>query len=541
MRLFELLKRETRGLRRDIFVAAGLSGLANAGVLAVINASAQSVSSQTLNARYLAIFAVVMAIYILCLRFTFTHTNRIFEDVAHQIRVRVAGKIRQNELSVIEAVGRNEIFNGVTQETRAIADAAGVLTAAFQALVLVFFASLYIAVLSLPAFVVTVGMIAAGLAFYLRRDQETKRGLHEATAREIEFLDTVGHALDGFKEASLKARRAADLFDALERISKALKDVRIRTMDVYNANYIFSQSFFYVLIAAVVFLLPSLISTYSEVVIEVTTAILFVIGPLSLVVGAIPPFAKANNAAENLDRLETALDDLHAAAAAAAGARPPRTSFEEIRLDRVEFAYRHDGQVPFAIGPITTTIRRGEILFIVGGNGSGKSTFLKVLTALYRPARGRLLVDGTVVEGNEVQPYRELFTAIFSDFHLFDRLYGLLGTDPEHVRGLLAEMQLDTKVDFVDDRFTSLDLSTGQRKRLALVVCLLDDRPIMVFDELAADQDPQFRRYLYEELTPALQKRGKTLIIVTHDDRYFHVAGRVVRMEDGRFDVPPPA
>ena len=533
MRLLELLRRETGTLRRDIFLAAGLSGLAGAGILAIINAAAAKASPGSMNFTSLAMFAVVLAIYILCLRFTFLNTNRIFEEAVHRIRVRIADKIRTNELAVIESVGRNEIYNGVTQETRAIADSAGVLTAAFQAVVMVGFASLYVAFLSLPAFVVTVTMVGAGLAIYMRRDKETKAGLQQATEREIEFVNTVGHSLDGFKEAALSRQRASDLFAALERISTALRDVRVHTMDVYNLNYIFSQVFFYVLIATIVFLLPRVISEYTEVVAKVTTTILFVIGPLSLVVGSVPALMRANIAAESVYKLEHALDNL---AATPGPAVTPRTDFKTIRLDRVEFAYRGDGDVPFSIGPISVEIPRGEFLFITGGNGSGKSTLLKVLTGLYHPGRGRLMVDGVVAEGAELQAYRELFTAIFSDFHLFDRLYGLLGTNPERVRELLAEVQLDSKVDFRDDRFSTLDLSTGQRKRLALVVCLLDDRPIMVFDELAADQDPEFRKYLYETLLPGLKKKGKTVIAVTHDDRYYHVADRVLKMQDGQFE-----
>jgi putative ATP-binding cassette transporter len=109
------------------------------------------------------------------------------------------------------------------------------------------------------------------------------------------------------------------------------------------------------------------------------------------------------------------------------------------------------------------------------------------------------------------------------------------GVDPKRVRQLLQEVGLDHKVTYQEGRFSTVALSTGQRKRLAMVVALIEDRPIYVLDELSADQDPEFRRRYYEEFLPDLRARGKTLIVVSHDDRYFHLADRVIAMEDGRF------
>ena len=180
----------------------------------------------------------------------------------------------------------------------------------------------------------------------------------------------------------------------------------------------------------------------------------------------------------------------------------------------------------------------GEVVFISGGNGSGKSTLLKVLTGLYPPDSGTILFDGAEIEAENRDAYREHFTAIFSDYHLFKRLYGIDNPDPEEVRRLLALFELTGKTRIVDGEFTTIDLSAGQRKRLALMVGLLEKRPILVLDEWTADQDPGFRRKFYDELVPTLQKSGKTIVAVSHDDRYLRelkVPARQLRMEDGRF------
>ena len=90
--------------------------------------------------------------------------------------------------------------------------------------------------------------------------------------------------------------------------------------------------------------------------------------------------------------------------------------------------------------------------------------------------------------------------------------------------------------------FNTVDLSTGQRKRLALIVSLLEKRPILLLDEWAADQDPEFRRKFYFDLLPALHRAGVTVVVVTHDDRYLDemdLPARRLRMDEGRFVERP--
>ncbi len=112
---------------------------------------------------------------------------------------------------------------------------------------------------------------------------------------------------------------------------------------------------------------------------------------------------------------------------------------------------------------------------------------------------------------------------------------------PERINALLEVMELSGKTAFRDGGFTNTHLSTGQRKRLALVVACLEDKPVYVFDEVAADQDVHFRGYFYETLLPELKNRGRTVVVVTHDDRYFHVADRVLGMDYGKFREISPA
>ncbi|HDR9319880.1 TPA: cyclic peptide export ABC transporter, partial [Burkholderia vietnamiensis] len=213
-----------------------------------------------------------------------------------------------------------------------------------------------------------------------------------------------------------------------------------------------------------------------------------------------------------------------------------------VTLRGVTHAYFHErDERMFRIGPIDLTIRPGELVFIVGGNGSGKTTLAKVLTGLYEPEEGTIEVDGRPIGWRERAAYRQRFSAVFNDFHLFDALLGIVDPDDParaqadaRANALIAKLALDHKVKVVDGAFSNRALSTGQRKRLALVVAYLEDRPFYLFDEWAADQDPSFKAVFYEQLLPELRARGKAVIVITHDDRYFDLADRLLKLDNGQ-------
>ena len=220
-------------------------------------------------------------------------------------------------------------------------------------------------------------------------------------------------------------------------------------------------------------------------------------------------------------------------------AAEPRRLFDRIEMRNIVFRYVDKAsEAIFQIGPVDFTLRSGGLVFISGGNGSGKSTFLKVLSGLYKPDSGEIRLDGVLVTDRNIDVYRELIAAIFTDYHLFQRLYGIPDPDPAEIDRLLAEYRLLDKTRLTKGEFSTLDLSGGQRKRLALLVSLLEKRPILLLDEWTADQDPDFRRRFYDEFLPALIQAGKTVVVITHDDRYLaelHMPARKLRMDEGRF------
>jgi putative ATP-binding cassette transporter len=266
------------------------------------------------------------------------------------------------------------------------------------------------------------------------------------------------------------------------------------------------------------------------------------LGPVEQMVSSVPSFSQGAVALGNIDRLERAVSSGPSPIATKESPISP-TSFERILFSNVHFEFRGaSADESFDLGPIDLELRRGETLFICGGNGAGKTTLLKLIAGLYQPAKGRVLLDGREISGLRYEGYRELFGAVFSDGYLMRRLYGLPNLDPQQVRELLVQLQLNKKTRLDDGAFTATRLSTGQRKRLVYAISKLRDRQIYLFDEFAADQDPAFRQFFYTVLLPDLKKQGKTVVAVTHDDRWFDAGDRLVKLECGKIvtaETPP--
>lgn len=538
MKLLDLLKKETTTSPYKLIFMVAVAGISNAAVLVIINAAAGEVAKNVHSFQYVLYFAIAVALYVIAQKFIMVTTSREVETILHNVRTRIARRILETDLQSMEKIGRSEIYAGITRETLTISQTANVLAIGVQSGILIIFTALYVAYLSIAAFIVSTVFVGVAVSIHFRKRAELLQNLHRATASENRLFDALTDMLDGFKEVKINSARAADLFRHIETISRSTADLKIGTQVQMAGYFIFSQTTFLMLLATIVFIVPRFSPNLGETVAQLTTAILFLIGPISTLVGTIPIVAQANTAAENIDALESAL----AAHTDRRNEHGVKTSgFSEIVFDNVTFRYVDSTGAPsFAVGPLDITIRAREVLFVVGGNGSGKSTFLKLLTALYYPSSGEIRVDGVPLDRIDIQSYRGLFSVIFSDYHLFKHLYGLQDVARERIEALLREMEIENKTRLNDHEFETINLSAGQRKRLALLVSLLEDKPVYVFDEWAADQDPPFRRKFYLQLLQELKQQGKTIIAVTHDDAYFGVADRRVKMEEGRFAAAEP-
>ena len=539
--ILAFLQRETHALDRKLVILTAVSGIANAMNLAVINAAVDALRGSGPSWQHFVWFGLSIGLFVYSLRYILYESTRITEAAICSVRLRLADKIRHSDLLTLESIGEGDIHARISRDTAAIAQAARPLFAAAQGAVMILFTMAYIAMVSPVAMLLCLIIIAGGGVKYFRDRAAYDKGLQEASKQEDELASSLNGLLKGFKELRINKRKSDDVFEEFESIASGVRDVRGRVMVLFANNIIFIEMFFVLLLGAVAFVLPVIATSFSGSATKIVAAILFFFGPLSNVVTMIPVLAQVNVTVENLQRLEAALDEALAKTAEHESAPlVDLSSFRSIRFEGVSFTYQDsEGNATFQVGPIDSEVRRGEVLFLVGGNGSGKTSLLKLFSALYWPAQGGIRVDDVQIGPWNIQSYRNLFSAIFSDFHLFDKLHGLHDAAPDRINALLRLMEISDKTAYAGGRFTNTHLSTGQRKRLALVVSYLEDKPVHIFDEVAADQDPHFRRYFYETLLTEMKSAGKTVVVVSHDDRYFHLGDRVLQMDYGKLSELP--
>jgi len=537
MSYLQLVQREMQGsLPRLLFMSA-LGGISTAAVLASINAGVQSVNNGQKPSLWAAtLFLVALFLFMKTQAYvTITATAEI-EGIIHRLRLRIMDQIRRSELLALDSIGRARIVAAVTGDTQVLTQASNMLCFTVQGVVLIFFVSFYVAYLSLAAFVMTfVIVLGAGIMFHMKNHRLSAQKA-ESAAWERRLFDRLTDFLDGFKEVRLNSARSADLFEDAVDVSRVAANIKIRTQAETFKMIVNSQISMYLLLGAVVFVVPTLSDSLAgSSISKATTALLFVVGACFGLVQSIPILLNANAAASRIEELETTLQ---AAGPTEAKEITIPKRFEKIEMRDVTFHYVDKfSDAAFKIGPIDFTLQPGELVFITGGNGSGKSTLLRVLSGLYPPNSGEITLDGMRIDDHNRDTYRALMSAIFFDYHLFHRLYGIPRGGTGELERLLAQFRLSDKTGLVNGEFRTLDLSGGQRRRLALIVSLLEKRPILLLDEWTAEQDPEFRRKFYDELLPDLMSAGATIVVITHDDRYLDeltLRARRVRMDEGR-------
>jgi putative ATP-binding cassette transporter len=537
MVFFKLLHDEMGGSFYRLLVLAGLAGISNAAILAAVNAAAQAGKSGKPGLALGVLFVTSLLLFIAAGRFLLFGAVGEIEALIHRLRLRLIGYVRQSELLSLEQIGRSHIYAAIVEQTDALRQATSSLAFATQGAILIVFVAGYIAWMSLTAFALSAVVIGVASTVYFLKSRKLAEQLKATAEWNDRLFGRITDLLDGFKEVRLNASRSEDLYEDFVEVSRAAANIRIRTQAETFKRLLSSQTFMYVLLGAVVFIVPAISSVEEGSISKTTMAVLFVIGACFGLVQAVPVMQTASVAADGFERLEARLQAFVAEQAVLSA--EPRSSFDTIEIRDMLFHYL-DSQfdTPFQIGPLDFSLHKGELVYITGGNGSGKSTFLQVLAGLYPPDAGEIELDGMPVTNDNRNAYRSLFSAIFSDYHLFEQLYGIAAPDTAEVERHLARFQLTGKTDVSDGKFSTLNLSTGQRKRIALMVSLLEKRQILLLDEWAAEQDPEFRRRFYDELLPELHRAGVTVVLVTHDDRYLgqlDLIGRGLRMQDGRF------
>ncbi|NJM73987.1 MAG: cyclic peptide export ABC transporter, partial [Scytonema sp. RU_4_4] len=332
-------------------------------------------------------------------------------------------------------------------------------------------------------------------------------------------------------------RRQAFLREDVQATAAASRRYQVAAMTIFAAVGGSALLMLFVPIGLLLFVLPLLSDISTSVISGFVLTMIFMLMPLQMISAMLPEFMKANVALNKIESLGLSLvtQTNEPDISLSSHLKPQH---QKLELMGVTHAYQREGEASqFILGPIDLIFAPGELVFIVGGNGSGKSTLVKLIAGLYIPESGIIRLGGESVSDVNREWYRQHFSVVFSDFYLFDRLLGFEGERiDKRTQHYLKQLQLDKKVQVKNGSFSSTALSQGQRKRLALLTAYLEDRPIYIFDEWASDQDPMFKQIFYTQLVPELKQRGKTILVISHDDHYFHLADRIVKLDSGKLE-----
>ena len=513
-----------------------LSGVLSAGVLALINYVLHHPSDR--SSQVMLGFVVLVAGKILSNLGSQLLLVRFSQDTILDLSLSLCAKIVRAPLRRSEQRGAANTLVILTDDVSWVTWAIQCFPSLIMNAAVVLGCGVYLAWLSWGIFLGVVGVTVVGALGYRWLHTSARSVISEAREARSKLFQHFRSLTDGLKELLMHQARRQEFVDQEVRGAAELyRKANIEATRIQALSEVWTQLSFYSLIGFIVFLFPSIVTVSPEALTGYIVAVLYMMGPIWSVIGSMPTIERGQVALENIERLGVSLDVSPKEAQTIDVARVEAGGLPILQWTDVVFSYGEEKEVemPFSLGPISLDLHPGELVFVIGGNGSGKTTFVKVLSGLYQPSQGHVTLDGTMIADANREWYREHFSVVFSDFHLFNKL---LGQSNSHTESLAPQylrlLHMDQKVTVRERAFSTLDLSQGQRKRLALVTAYLEDRPIYVFDEWAADQDPQYKEIFYKTLLPDLRERGKLVIVITHDDRYFHLGNQVIKLEDGK-------
>ena len=539
MKLIALLWRYSRGLVVLAIIAGIVSGLSNAALIALVHQALVDSRSAlpTLGIIFIGVgLALPISRVVSQVLLTYLSQKAVFD-----LRMALSRRILAAPLRQLEEVGPARLLATLTEDVMAISNGVGYVPVLCLHLSILVGCLGYLAWLNWSVFVGVLIFLIIGMASFQLAVGKASSFVGLARKDQDNLYGHLRSLTSGTKELKLHGkRRQTFLNDLLQTTAAAYKRHSVVGSGIYTAAASWGQLLFFVLIGLLVFVVPMIKDISVATLTGYTLIVLYMVVPLEVLSGGFAMIGRANISLNQVESLGLSLSTDSSSDEKLDETKRPAWQTLELK-DVVRSYHLEKDNSSFVLGPIDLTLRSGEMVFIIGGNGSGKTTLAKILTGLYPPEAGEIHFNGQPITSSNVNDYREHFSAVFSDFYLFESLLGLDAPKLDaKAREYLSQLQLESKVNVQEGVLSTLDLSQGQRKRLALLTAYLEDRPIYVFDEWAADQDPLFKEVFYYQLLPEMKAKGKTVIVISHDDRYYGVGDRVVKLESGQLVLNEP-
>ncbi len=478
-------------------------------------------------------FIAIMGVHFTVQTFYQASLIRLSMDLIWKVRMKALSNIRHADLLKYEAFGISRIYNILTSDVASISRVGQMLSAIIVAAVTILSCLIYLAWLTPIGCLISIAVMVFIAIVHAIGEKKNNKRFRESVEVEDKFFRYFSYILYGLKELKLDKHKNDDLFhNHVEKAAMEAKELRTRVNIKFLRNSLLGQFFFFGVIALFLFVFPffkiSLLSNSAQYILIT----LYIMSPAQTIAQFIPDFFQASI---GLDRFRE-LEKLEQAKGNDDG-KNILFSATTLSLSFKEVVFKYEaqhGEKGFELGPLNFNFCKGELVFLTGGNGSGKSTFIRLLTGLYAPGSGSIIVDGNEISTEHGESYRSLFSVVYTDSFLFDKVFGMKENQDQQMNKILKDIGLGSKVKFKDHAFSTTDLSYGQKKRLSLATCLLEDNEIYIFDELAANQDPEFKDYFYHQVLSDLRNKGKIVLVVTHDEKYFYLADKHYKMEMGK-------
>jgi len=467
---------------------------------------------------------------------------RLSQDAIFDLRLWLCRQILGAPLRVLETAGIPTLLSSLTDDVMVIGSAFTIFPILCTQVAVLATCLIYLGFVSWQALAITVAMLAAGMAGFRVLMGHSMKAWANVRGSQDEMLSHFNALTEGIKELKLhQERRRSFISNMLNLTANEYRSQNIVAVGYYAGAGGWGQMVQFTLLGLVAFALPHFGIIPAAAVVPTLMVILYITSPIDILSSNFPTIGRAKIALDAIRSLGISLKEksIENEADSRFGIYP---DWQSVELSGVVHSYKREGEPhDFVLGPIDLVFQPGQLVFLVGGNGSGKTTLAKLIAGLYAPESGEVTFNGHVVNNENRDDYRQMFSMVFSDFFLFESLIGLDSpTLDARASHYLKTLRLESNVRVTDGKLSTIELSQGQRKRLALLTAYLEDRRIYIFDEWAADQDPAFKHVFYHVLLPELKARGKTIIAISHDDAYYHLADRIIKLNYGQLEYDEP-
>lgn len=536
MRLIKLLVQYSKIVLAKAVIAGIVSGLVSSALVVLIHLQLENVQDLSLTLPMIFGFACILRVV------TGFYSQliliRIGQQAIYDLRLNLSRNILSSPLSNLEKIGSSALTATLIDDINVIAQTLIIVPLICVNITLIAGCLFYLGYLSGIAFGICVLFVAIWFLSVNLLTKSAQKHLESAREATDRLYESVNGLTGGIKELKLsRERRSIFWSKQLGDSAEELKNQTIKGEIVYTLAANWSRLIIFILIGVLLFVLARIVGTDAPTLSGVMLTVLFILSQLDVILNQLPQLGRAETALNKIADLQFSLqngaNDTTIRNAKNIGVQYSKREFRSLELRDLNHSYYYeDEEESFALENINFRAEAGELIFIVGGNGSGKTTLAKLILGLYAPENGSVIWNGEIVRDENREQYRENFGAVFSDFHLFKDLPCEISA--EKAASLLEKLHLSHKVKIIENRFSTIKLSQGQRKRLALLAVYAQNKPVYLFDEWAADQDPLFKEIFYLEMLPALKSSGKTVITITHDEKYFHLADRLAKIENGQ-------